>query len=145
LSGGWPVTASALAEDAQIMPIIDAIIRARMFAFLAGRDREFWPRDLVAAAHEGHWTIDQALAYLHELNTPQEERASAQPETVLPSPRPRRRAALWGGTAPAPDPSACYVPSINFAPVVDFRDLPQIPCCGWSFRGQVDTSVSQTL
>jgi hypothetical protein len=103
------------------MPITDPIIRARMFAFLAGRDREFWPRDLVAAALEGHWTIDQALTYLHELNTPQEEETASQPSTAIPCPRPRRRAALWGGTAAAPGPSAYYVPSINFAPVVDFR------------------------
>jgi hypothetical protein len=40
-----------------------------MFIFLSGRDREFWPRDLVTAAQEGRWTIEEALAYLHELNT----------------------------------------------------------------------------
>jgi hypothetical protein len=38
--------------------LIDPDIRARMFAFLAGRDREFWPRDLVAAGEEGRWTIE---------------------------------------------------------------------------------------
>jgi hypothetical protein len=92
-----------------------------MFAFLANRDREFWARDLVAAAQEGRWTIDDAFTYLHEWNTREQEPVSPQPEPALPSSRPRRRALLWGGTAPAPEPSACYVPSINFAPVVDFR------------------------
>ena len=102
------------------MPI-NPDIRARMFAFLSGRDREFWPRDLVTAAQEGHWSIEEALAYLHELNTRPVVEEVAQPEAVLSRPRPRRRALLWGGTAPAPEPSACYVPSISFAPVVDFR------------------------
>ena len=61
------------------MPI-NPDIRARMFAFLAGRDREFWPRDLVTAAEEGRWTIEEALAYLHELNTrPVVETASQRP------------------------------------------------------------------
>ena len=97
------------------------IIRARMSIFLSGRDREFWPRDLVTAAKEGHWTIEEALAYLHELNTRPVVEETSPPEAVLSRPRPRRRALLWGGTAPAPEPSACYVPSISFAPVVDFR------------------------
>ena len=102
------------------MPI-DPSTRTRMFAFLSGRDREFWPRDLVTAAQEGRWTIEEALAYLHELNTRPVVEEAAQPEAVLSRPRPRRRALLWGGTAPAPEPSACYVPAISFAPVVDFR------------------------
>jgi len=102
------------------MPI-DPITRARMFTFLSGCDREFWPRDLITAAQEGHWTIEEALAYLHELNTSQEGAAPPQLERALACPRPRRRASLWGGTAPVPDPSACYVPAINFAPVVDLR------------------------
>src|SRR5215212_3869072 len=95
--------------------------RARMFAFLSGRDREFWPRDLVTAAQEGRWTIEEALAYLHELNTRPVVEEASHPDAVLSRPRPRRRALLWGGTARAPEPSACYVPSISFAPVVDFR------------------------
>ena len=37
---------------------IDPITRARMLAYLASRDREFWPRDLVTAAEEGRWTIE---------------------------------------------------------------------------------------
>src|SRR5215217_5223188 len=102
------------------MPI-DPITRARMFTFLSGCDREFWPRELIVAAHTGQWSTEDALTYLHELNTSQEGAAPPQPEKALPCPRPRRRASLWGGTAPVPDPSACYVPSISFAPVVDFR------------------------
>jgi hypothetical protein len=39
------------------MPI-NPEIRARMFIFLSGCDREFWPRDLVLAAQEGHWTVE---------------------------------------------------------------------------------------
>jgi hypothetical protein len=92
-----------------------------MVAFLAGRDPEFRARDLVIGAQRGGWSVNNALAYLHELNTRQGERPSAQFEPELPIPRPRRRAALWGGAAPAPEPSACYVSAINFAPVVDFR------------------------
>jgi hypothetical protein len=102
------------------MPI-DPITRARMFTFLSGCDREFWARELIVAAQAGRWSVEDALAYLHELNTHQEEVAPPQLEKALPCPRPRRRAALWGGIASVPDPSACYVPSINFAPVVDFR------------------------
>jgi len=102
------------------MPI-DPITRAQMFAFLAGRDREFWPRDLVSAAKEGHWAVDEALTYLHEFNTRPEVETASQPQAVLSRPRPRRRALLWGGTALAPEPTNCYVPSISFAPVVDFR------------------------
>jgi hypothetical protein len=96
-------------------------IRARMLAFLSGRDREFWPRDLVTAAQEGHWTVEEALAYLHELNTRPVVEETSQSEAVLSRPRPRRRALLWGGAAPAPEPTSCYVPTISFAPVVDFR------------------------
>jgi hypothetical protein len=102
------------------MPI-DPITRARMFTFLSGCDREFWARELIVAAQAGRWPVEDALTYLHELNTHQEEAPPPQREKALPCPRPRRRAALWGGTASVPDPSACYVPSINFAPVVDFR------------------------
>jgi hypothetical protein len=102
------------------MPI-DPITRARMFTFLSGCDREFWARDLIVAAHAGQWSAEDALTYLHELNTRQEGPAPPQLEKALPCPRPRRRASLWGGTAPVPDPSACYVPAINFAPVVDLR------------------------
>jgi hypothetical protein len=102
------------------MPI-DPDIRTRMFGFLAGRDREFWPRDLVTAAQEGLWTIEEALAYLHELNTRPVAEETSPPEAVLSRPRPRRRALLWGGTASAPEPTNCYVPAISFAPVVDFR------------------------
>ncbi|MFL5285496.1 MAG: hypothetical protein ACJ8AW_32100 [Rhodopila sp.] len=96
-------------------------IRARMCIFLSGRDREFWPRDLVTAAEEGRWTIEEALAYLHELNTRPVVEEAAQSETALSRPRPRRRALLWGGAASAPEPTNCYVPAISFAPVVDFR------------------------
>src|SRR4051812_35305145 len=103
------------------MPI-NPDIRARMVIFLSGRDREFWPRDLVTAAEEGHWTIEEALAYLHELNTRPVIEEASQPEAALSRPRPRRRALLWSGTAPAPEPSACYVPSISFAQVK--RSLP---------------------
>jgi len=92
-----------------------------MLAFLAGRDPEFRARDLLTGAQQGGWSMDDALTYLHELNTRQQEGPSAQFEPTLPIPRPRRRAALWGGTAPTPEPSACYVPAINFAPVVDLR------------------------
>src|SRR5215212_3137276 len=102
------------------MPI-DPDIRARMFAFLSGRDREFWPRDLVTAAQEGHWTIEEALAYLHKLNTRPVVEEASHPDAVLSRPRPRRRALLWGGTASAPEPTSCYVPIISFTPVVDFR------------------------
>jgi hypothetical protein len=102
------------------MPI-NPDIRARIFIFLSGCAREFWPRDLVLAAQEGHWTVEEALAYLHDLNTRPVVEKAARSEAVLSRPRPRRRAQLWGGTAPAPEPSACYVPSISFAPVVDFR------------------------
>src|SRR5215217_7521708 len=102
------------------MPI-DPSTRARMFAFLSSSDREFWPRDLIVAANAGQWSVEDALTYLHELNTCQEGSAPPQLEKALPCARPRRRAMLWGGTAPVPEPSACYVPSINLAPVVDFR------------------------
>src|SRR3954449_1263677 len=102
------------------MPI-NPDIRTRMFIFLSGRDREFWPRDLVAAAKEGHWNIEEALAYLHELNTRPMVEETSQPEAALSRPRPRRRSLLWGGAASAPEPTSCYVPSISFAPVVDFR------------------------
>ena len=102
------------------MPI-DPCTHARMFTFLSGRDPEFWARDLITEAQQGRWSVDDAFIYLHEWNTREEEPVSPQPEPVRPSPRPRRRAMLWGGTAAAPEPSACYVPAINFAPVVDCR------------------------
>jgi hypothetical protein len=90
-------------------------------AFTIHRNAQFWPRDLVLAAEEGQWTVEETLAYLHDLNTRPVVEEAARSEAVLSRPRLRRRALLRGGTAPAPEPSACYVPAISFAPVVDFR------------------------
>ncbi len=97
---------------------VDALTRARMSAYLAGRDPEFRAKHLLTAAGDGLWSIEAAFVYLHEVNTRQSEPAVAGASA---RPRLRSKAVLRGGTSPAPEPSGCYVPSISFDVVVDRR------------------------